>query len=115
MNRHDCFIGRWVTFHEGHLYIIKKVYEQNKRPILILIMDTAEIPWAEVRATMIRSKLMRNGIDCIVQVIPPIASVNYGRDVGYGINYIEAPEHIKEIRGTKIRETLTENNMLISN
>jgi len=75
-------------------------------------MDTAETPWAEVREALIRIKLTQLGIPCQVQVIPPIASVNYGRDVGYGINYIEVPEQIKEIRGTKIREMLAENNLL---
>lgn len=102
-NRHDCFIGRWVTFHEGHLCIIKQTWLKNHRPILILIMDTDEKPEASCRQDCIEEIMRQEKIPCIIQVIPPIASVNYGRNVGYDINYIEVPETIKKISGTEIR------------
>ena len=35
--------------------------------------------------------------------IPPIDSVNYGRDVGYDLNELIPPNEIKEISATKIR------------
>ena len=108
MDRHDCFIGRWVTFHEGHLWIIQEVYAKNHRPILILIMDTEESPCANIRLAFIENELAGLNIPSTIQIIPPISSVNYGRDVGYDIKYIEAPEHIKEISGTKIRSETRE-------
>jgi hypothetical protein len=38
--------------------------------------------------------------------IPPIESVNYGRDLGYDLNELIAPEEIRDISATKIREKL---------
>ena len=104
IKRHDCFIGRFVTFHKGHLHIIKKVWNKNKRPILILIMDTEEETRATERKYTIEVALQGEGIEANIQIIPPIFSVNYGRKVGYEINYIDAPPEVKEISGTQIRE-----------
>ena len=106
MIRHDCFIGRFVTFHDGHLYIMQKVYNKNVNPLLILIMDTDEQPNALTRKKVIKTKLKKLNISNKIQIIPPISSVNYGRGGGYGINYIEAPRSIKNISGTKIRNKL---------
>ena len=105
-NRHDCFIGRWVNFHKGHLAIIEKVYNKNKKPILILVMDTNEKPIALERKLNINNILAKHHIECEVIVIPPISSVNWGRKVGYDRNYIEVDEVIQEISGTKIREKI---------
>ena len=104
MERHDCFIGRWVTFHLGHETIIKKVYEKNKRPILILVMDTIEEALPYKRIQTIYNRLIEMKIPHCIRLIPPIASVNYGRKVGYDLNYVEAPEDIQKISGTELRK-----------
>jgi len=104
--RHDCFIGRWVVFHNGHLAIIEKVYNKNKKPILILVMDTDETPSALERKVTIEKILSKRQIPCEVVIIPPISSVNWGRKAGYDRNYIEVDEKIQEISGTDIREKI---------
>lgn len=109
IKRHDAFIGRWITFHKGHLEIIKKVYNKNKRPILILIMDTNEIPYANHRIKQIEIILQKEKIPATFHIIPPISSINWGRNVGYETNYIEVDEEIKQISGTKIREKICNN------
>jgi hypothetical protein len=38
--------------------------------------------------------------------IPPIDSVNYGRDVGYDLNELIPPDNIKQISATRIRNEL---------
>jgi len=38
--------------------------------------------------------------------IPPIESVNYGRDVGYDLNELIPPDDIREISATRIRNEL---------
>ena len=44
--------------------------------------------------------------DIKVIKIPPIESVNYGRDVGYDLNELIPPDDIKEISATRIRNEL---------
>ena len=39
--------------------------------------------------------------DIIITKIPPINSVNYGRDVGYQLVEHQPPKHIKKISATK--------------
>jgi len=112
LERHDCFIGRWVTFHLGHEAIIKKVYEKNKRPILVLVMDTIEIPLPYKRMMIIHNRLNTLKIPHAVRVIPPIASFNYGRRVGYDINYVEVDKETQKISGTEIRKNGTVDNFL---
>ena len=104
--RHDAFIGRWVIFHNGHLHMIEKVFNKNKRPILILIMDTDEEPLAKNRKEYISKVFTAKKIPHDIYIIPPIASINWGRDVGYETNYIEVDDAIKEISGTDIRNKM---------
>ena len=42
----------------------------------------------------------------IITKIPPIESVNYGRNVGYDLIEHIPPDEIKEISATKIRNEL---------
>ena len=100
--RYDVCIGRWRVFHDGHKALIRKVWEQNKRPIMVMVMDTNEEPNPEVRAAAIRAWLLTESIGGIVMVIPPVASVNYGRDVGYEVNQVHLPAEIEDISATKI-------------
>ena len=105
-NRHDCFIGRWVYFHSGHEAIIRKVWEKNRRRVLILIMDTEEATTAQEREMAIGDRLKELGIPHAIRIIPPIASVNWGRKVGYERNYIDVDEATQAISATKIGEEL---------
>lgn len=104
--RHDAFIGRWVIFHNGHLEMIKQVYNKNKRPVLILIMDTDEVPYAVYRLNQIKYILDKENIPCQFTIIPPISSINWGRGVGYETNYIQVDEEIQKISGTEIRQKI---------
>jgi hypothetical protein len=42
----------------------------------------------------------------LVQIIPDIEGVYYGRDVGYKVEQLSVPPEIAEISATKIREQL---------
>jgi len=102
--RHDAFIGRWVYFHKGHLALIEKVYQTNHRPVLVMIMDTEEKPTADERLVTIHCALNRSLIPHKIIVIPPIASVNWGRNVGYETNHIFLEDEIEKISATEMRE-----------
>jgi len=110
-DRHDCFIGRWVYFHAGHEAIIRKVWEANHRPILVLIMDTEEATTALERAYVIGFRLRDLGIPHELRIIPPIASVNWGRKVGYERNYIDVDEEIQKISATQIAKEMAGKDM----
>jgi hypothetical protein len=47
-----------------------------------------------------------------VILIPDIESVNYGRDVGYEVNYHVPPQAIAEISGSRLRELAEQFQML---
>jgi nicotinamide mononucleotide adenylyltransferase len=100
--RHDAFIGRWRVFHEGHKAMIRKVWEANHRPVLVLVMDTDEEPPACWRVYEITQWLSQEHIEGRATVIPAIASVNYGRGVGYEVNHIRLDPEIESISATKI-------------
>jgi hypothetical protein len=51
------------------------------------------------------SEWMDNGM-MLVQIIPDIEGVYYGRDVGYKVEQLSVPPEIAEISATKIREQL---------
>jgi nicotinamide mononucleotide adenylyltransferase len=101
-DRHDCFIGRWRVFHDGHVAMIRRVWWAASRPVLILVMDTDEKPCAITRCQRIKKRMDEEGMRCTIITIPPIASVNWGRDVGYECRYIDVPDDIKQISATKI-------------
>jgi hypothetical protein len=48
----------------------------------------------------------------VIQVVPNITEIVYGRDVGYSINKIELPEEIQQISATKIREEMKNKGIL---
>jgi len=102
--RHDAFIGRWVHFHKGHLALIVKVYQANKRPVLVMVMDTDETPSAVERVKTIHIALSKSLIPHSIIVIPPIASVNWGRNVGYDTVHVILDGETEKISGTEIRE-----------
>lgn len=102
--KYDLFIGRWRVFHEGHKAMIREVFAKNRRSVWVMVMDTDESPSAYTRTGDIREWLHKNDIPGVVSVGMPIASVNYGRGVGYEINQVHLPEHIEAVSATKLIE-----------
>lgn len=108
--KYHCYIGRWQSPHMGHRWLIDQNLAEGK-PVLILIRDVAtddKNPFtaSEVHA-MLSTAFKKELEDGLVQIriIPDIASVNYGRGVGYDVICHEqaAPDHIKRISATDIR------------
>jgi len=92
-------IGRWSPFHNGHKALVDSFLKVGKK-VLIAIRETEEKYPVSLRMMMIKQVYPS---DEIVQVIsiPDIEGVAIGRDVGY--YFVEVPEDIKTISGTKIR------------
>lgn len=97
----------------GHRWLIDRNLEEGK-PVLILIRDVPtdeNNPFTakEVEAMLVAA-FAQEYLDDMVkfQIIPDIASVNYGRGVGYDVICHEAaaPEHIKRVSATEIRRQI---------
>lgn len=103
----SLFIGRWQPFHDGHKKLIGVPLKEGKK-VVIAVRDTPlseKNPYsAEDRANFIR-KAYGKDKNVEVVVIPDIAEVCYGRDVGWSIRRIRLDKQSEEISATKIRNS----------
>lgn len=97
-------IGRWQPLHEGHKWLIEGVQKKG-HDILLGIRHTPldkNNPFSvQERIDMIQN-MFGDSIDYIV--LPDIAGVYYGREVGYKVEELKPPEDISNISATKIRQ-----------
>ena len=108
--RYSLYIGRFQPFHDGHKWCVRQMLDNGKK-VCIAIMDIHESepennPYTYEEVLDRISEAMVNEIQSgkvKVIKIPPVDSVNYGRDVGYDLNELIPPNEIKEISATKIR------------
>jgi len=115
VNKYHAYIGRWQSPHLGHRWLIDQNLAQNK-PVLILIRDVKVDGNNPFDATEVHSMLCAAFREEIINgmvrlaIIPDIASVNYGRGVGYDVVCHEAaaPPEIKRISATEIRRKIRE-------
>ena len=103
--RYNLFIGRYQSPHKGHMHIFDTFLKEEK-PVLIAIRDIepdSANPLTAVEVQMLWEKVYEGNPLVKVIIIPDIASVNYGRGVGYAINEIDVPETVAAISATEIR------------
>ena len=108
--RYNLFIGRYQSPHKGHMHIFDTFLKAAK-PVLIAIRDiepdTANpLPATEVK-TLWEKVYAGNPLVKVI-IIPDIASVNYGRGVGYEVNEIAVGETVASISATEIRRQIME-------
>jgi hypothetical protein len=108
MNKYNLFIGRFQSPHKGHQAIFDKFLSQGK-PILIAIRDVPtdeNNPLSAYDVHQLMRELYADNPLVKVIVFPDIASVNYGRGVGYEVNEIEVDSTIASISATEIRNSI---------
>ena len=106
--RYNLFIGRYQSPHKGHMQIFNTFLEEGK-PILIAIRDIEPDNSNPLFAHEVRDlweSVYRDNPLVKVIIIPDIASVNYGRGVGYEVNEIKVPDAIANISATDIRQQI---------
>ena len=111
MSRYSMFIGRFQPFHEGHKWLIEQRLKLGKK-VCIAVMDIHDTepdknPYTYYEVMMKISEEMSDPLNegkIKIISIPPVESVNYGRDIGYDIIEHTPPEDIKSISATEIRE-----------
>ena len=102
---YNLFIGRYQSPHKGHQTIFNE-YLDKGLPILIAIRDVAtddNNPLTAEEVKCIWEKIYEGNNLVKVIIIPDIASVNYGRGVGYEVKEIQVTSNIANISATSIR------------
>ncbi len=111
--KYSLFIGRYQIFHKGHQFIIQQELDKGN-PVLIAVRDVVvdnNNPFPAIQVKEMIELVFLKYIETEfvkVIIIPDIASVNYGREVGYEVNEILVPDNIKNISATFIRENIRE-------
>lgn len=111
--KYHAYIGRWQSPHLGHKWLIDQHLDRDE-PVLILIRDVPEdyknpFTPGEVSVMLERAFSIEVAAGTVkIQIIPDIASINYGRGVGYDVicHEVAAPPEIKRISATEIRRQI---------
>lgn len=106
--RYNLFIGRYQSPHKGHMHIFDTFLKEDK-PVLIAIRDIepdASNPLTAAEVKALWEKVYADNPMVKVIIIPDIASVNYGRGVGYEINEIAVGDAVASISATEIRRQI---------
>ena len=102
---YNLFIGRYQSPHKGHQTIFNE-YLSKGLPVLIAIRDIAPDEKNPLTAQEVKSiweEIYSDNPLVKIIIIPDIASVNYGRGVGYEVKEIKVDSNIANISATEIR------------
>tara|TARA_Y100001935_G_scaffold252558_1_gene256746 strand:+ start:925 stop:1317 length:393 start_codon:yes stop_codon:yes gene_type:complete len=112
-------LGRWQPWHDGHLALFKRALAKTGQ-VVIQVRDVKGSSGGEGQddnpfsfdeiSKDITEKLFISGYkvneDFIIQLVPNITNITYGRGVGYKIEKESFETDIESISATKIRESL---------
>ena len=101
----SLFIGRYQPFHDGHKKLIDTVLNEGRR-VVIAVKDTQfseRNPYGLDERIRLIKQIYDGNPNVNIIVIPDIAEVCYGRDVGWGIRKIRLDKQTEEISATKVR------------
>ena len=114
-------LGRWQPWHDGHLALFQRAIAKTGQ-VIIQVRDVKDSSGGEGQddnpfsfeeiSNDIENKLLSEGYslnkDYIVQLVPNITNITYGRGVGYSIEQEHFDLETESISATKIREDLRE-------
>lgn len=106
--KYNLFIGRYQCPHKGHQAIFDS-YLKNGQAVMIAIRDVKpdeNNPFTAQQVFELLSTIYGNNPLVKIIIIPDIASVNYGRGVGYEVKEIEVTSNIANISATDIRKQI---------
>lgn len=103
-------LGRWQPWHEGHTALFKSAIAKTGQVVIMIReseRDQDNPHSAALRELYIKQALSKEGYylrkHYIIQHVPNIVNITYGRDVGYVIEQDSFDEDIESISSTKIR------------
>ena len=114
-------LGRWQPWHDGHLALFERALAKTGQ-VVIQVRDVEgssggegqdDNPFSyEEILKDITEKLLISGYkineDFVIQLVPNITNITYGRGVGYKIEEESFGSDIESISATKIRKDLRE-------
>lgn len=106
---YNLFIGRYQSPHKGHMELFNTFLQEGK-PVLIAIRDIEpdeSNPLSAGEVKELWEMVYQNEPLLKVIIIPDIASVNYGRGVGYEVNQLQVAASISAISATEIRKQIS--------
>lgn len=112
-------LGRWQPWHEGHLALFRRAISKTGQ-VIIQVRDVKDSSGGEGQddnpfsfkeiADNIEKELSTSGYflneHYLIQLVPNITNITYGRGVGYKIEQESFESEIESISATKIRKTL---------
>tara|TARA_B100000212_G_C27017599_1_gene381754 strand:- start:46 stop:438 length:393 start_codon:yes stop_codon:yes gene_type:complete len=112
-------LGRWQPWHEGHLALFERALAKTGQ-VVIQVRDVEGSSGGEGQddnpfsyedvSKDIAEKLFSAGYkineDFVIQLVPNITNITYGRGVGYNIDQESFDSNIESISATKIRKSL---------
>ena len=106
-------LGRWQPFHDGHLALFKEALKKTGQ-VCIMVRDTGgtddsnPFDFDFVKEKIEEALIPEYDGQFMVQLVPNITNISYGRGVGYAIEEIVLPEKVQKISATKIRAKMKE-------
>ena len=114
-------LGRWQPWHDGHLALFKRALAKTGQ-VAIQVRDVKDSSGGKAQednpfsfneiSDDIEKKLFDSGFkineDYIIQFVPNITNITYGRGVGYKIEQESFDSSIESISATQIRKKLRE-------
>ena len=107
-------LGRWQPWHDGHFALFERCFAKTGQ-VCIQVRDcqgwnnSNPFNFEKVKDNIVKD-LKKKGYtynrEYIIQLVPNIVNITYGRDVGYKIEQEEFPESITKISATEIRKAL---------
>ena len=107
-------LGRYQPWHPGHTELFKRAHAKTGQ-VMIMVRDTGgsdeknPFDYAFVKERIIKD-LEAEGFkfnrDFLVNLVPNIVNITYGRDVGYKIEQEVFDEETHAISATKIRKEM---------
>ena len=112
-------LGRWQPWHDGHYALFKRCVEKTGQ-VVIQVRDVEgfsgdpdqnDNPFDFKRVcenidNALSEKGYTNGKDYIIQLVPNIVNITYGRKVGYIFEEESFEEDIEKISATNIRKEM---------
>ena len=112
-------LGRWQPWHDGHLALFERAFAKTGQ-VVIQVRDVKDSSGGEGQednpfsfeeiSEDISKKLLLSGYkineDFIIQLVPNITNITYGRGVGYEIEQESFESSVESISATKIRKKL---------
>ena len=112
-------LGRWQPWHDGHLALFERAIAKTGQ-VVVQVRDVKDSSGGEGQednpfsfeqiSDEITKKLSKSGYiineDFIIQLVPNITNITYGRGVGYKIEQESFDSKTELISATNIRKSL---------